>query len=56
MDVNVYKGLDIDISGHKNISPPSKFTRGVKYSGGKKSPKKVFSMSEDETDMLTQLV
>jgi len=56
MDVKVYKGLDIDISGHKDISPPSKFTRGAKYSGTKKSPKKVFSMRDDEAEMLTQLV
>lgn len=56
MDVKVYKGLDIDILGHKDISPPSKFTKSGKYSGNKKSPKKVFSMKEDESEMLTQLV
>ncbi|KAE9547753.1 hypothetical protein FO519_009034 [Halicephalobus sp. NKZ332] len=56
MDVSVYKGLDIDIAGKKDLSPSSKFTKGIKYSTGKKSPKKVFSMKEDEADILTQLV
>uniref|UniRef100_A0AC34G2H6 Uncharacterized protein n=1 Tax=Panagrolaimus sp. ES5 TaxID=591445 RepID=A0AC34G2H6_9BILA len=55
-NVHVYKGLDVDASGHRDISSPNRFT-GVKFTASKNGKKRLFSLDEDERqEILSDIV
>uniref|UniRef100_A0A914YT71 P-type Cu(+) transporter n=1 Tax=Panagrolaimus superbus TaxID=310955 RepID=A0A914YT71_9BILA len=55
-EVHVYKGLDVDAAGHRDISSPNRFT-GVKFTASKNGKKRLFSLDEDERqEILSDIV